>query len=69
MITLATFSPTAFSRMVPARPEAIGGISFLATLAIAGMTLPASDGTYTPGKPVNEPFAGLAQPFLDKHCL
>lgn len=57
MITLATFSPTAFSRMVPARPEAIGGISFLATLAIAGMTLPASDGTYTPGKPVNEPFA------------
>lgn len=66
MITWATLSPTVLSRMVPARP---GAISFLATLAIAGMTLPASAGTYTPGKPVDEPFAGLAQPFLDKHCL
>lgn len=55
--------------MVPARPGVIGGISFLATMVVAGMTLPASDGTYIPGEPVHADFQDLAQGFLDKHCL
>ena len=50
MSTWATLSPTVLSRMVPACP---GAISFLATLAFAGMALPASAGTYTPGEPIH----------------
>ena len=55
--------------MVPARPGAIRGISFLATMVVGVVTLPASDGTYTPGEPVHADFQDLAQGFLDKHCL
>jgi hypothetical protein len=45
-----------------------GLVVLAATFFLSG-TMVLADGTYTPGKPVDEPFAGLAQPFLDKHCL
>ena len=45
-----------------------GLVVLAATFFLSG-TMVLAGGTYTPGKPVDEPFAGLAQPFLDKHCL
>ncbi len=45
-----------------------GLVVIAATFFLSG-TMVLADETYTPGKPVDEPFAGLAQPFLDKHCL
>ena len=44
------------------------------TLALAiplacGLLSVASGDTYTPGDPINQDFAGFAEPFLANHCL
>lgn len=41
----------------------------VATVVLAGSLARAETPSYTPGEPVREPFEGLAQGFLDKHCV
>lgn len=46
----------------------LGPVLAMVTLVLPGIAVPA-DETYTPGESIKEDFSGLAQHFLEKHCL
>jgi hypothetical protein len=47
----------------------VGQRSLVILFVVVGMGQLASGETYTPGQPINQDYAGFAEPFLENHCI